>query len=95
MNLISWNCRGLGSKGEEEAMRNLIRTENPDIVLIQETKLEENDFLHSSKMFWNKGGTKDISDRGALGGLGTLWNVANLVGVHTLPVHSRVHHLRV
>lgn len=78
MNVIFWNCRGLGSKGKEEAMRNLIMTENPDLVLIQETKMEEKEFLHSSKKFWNKGGTKAISARGASGGLGTLWNAAKL-----------------
>lgn len=68
----------MGSKGKEEAMRNLIMTENPDLVLIQETKLEEKEFLHSSKKIWNKGGTKAISARGASGGLGTLWNAAKL-----------------
>ena len=78
MNVISWNCRGLGSKTKEEAMRNLIKTENPDIMLVQETKLEESDFLQSSKKFWKKGGTKAISARGASRGLGTLWNTSKL-----------------
>jgi exonuclease III len=74
MKVISWNCRGLGSKTKEEAMRALIKTENPDILLIQETKLEENLFLQSSKRFWKKGGINATSARGASGGLGTLWN---------------------
>jgi exonuclease III len=39
MKVISWNCRGLGSKMKEEAMKALIKTENPDIMLVQETKL--------------------------------------------------------
>jgi exonuclease III len=78
MKVVSWNCRGLGSKMKEEAMRSLILTENPDIMLVQETKLEENDFLQSSKKFWNKGGTKAVSARGASGGLGTLWNASKL-----------------
>ena len=52
--------------------------EDPYIMLVQETKLEENYFLQSSKNFWNKGGTKVVSARGASGGLGTLWNASKL-----------------
>ena len=74
MKVISWNCRGLGSKKKEEAMRNLNMAENLDIMLVQETKMEENEFLQRSKKFWNKGGTLAVSARGASGGLGTLWN---------------------
>jgi exonuclease III len=93
MKVISWNCRGLGSKMKEEAMKALIMTENPDIMLVQETKLEENLFLQSSKRYWNKGGTKAISARGASGGLGTLWNASKYIMVAgkkkcTLVVHK-------
>jgi len=45
MKVISWNCRGMGSKVKEEAMRSLIRTETPDILLVQETKPEDIVFL--------------------------------------------------
>eukprot|EP00253_Pinus_taeda_P011701 PITA_11701 len=45
MKIISWNCRGMGSKIKEEAIRNLIRIEAPDILLLQETKMEEPEFL--------------------------------------------------
>jgi exonuclease III len=65
MKVISYNYKGLGSKMKEESMRSLIMIENPDIMLVQETKLEENLFLQSSKIFWNKGGTKVVSARGA------------------------------
>ncbi|WP_369124422.1 endonuclease/exonuclease/phosphatase family protein, partial [Actinobacillus pleuropneumoniae] len=41
MKIISWNCRGMGIKAKEEAIRSLIRTEGPDILLVQETKLED------------------------------------------------------
>ena len=39
----------MGSEIKEEATRNLIRIEAPDIFLIQETKMEEADFLQTSK----------------------------------------------
>jgi exonuclease III len=61
MKVVSWNCRGMGSKVKEEAMRNLLRIETPDILLIQETKMEDKDFLLISKKFWNKGGGHVVS----------------------------------
>ena len=76
MKVISWNYRGLGSKMKEEAMKTLIMTENPDIMLVQETKLEENLFHQNNKSYQNKGGTKVVSARGESGGLGTLWNAS-------------------
>ena len=61
MKIISWNCRGMGSKIKEEATRNLIRIETPDIFLIQETKMEEADFLQTSKRLWSKSKAKAVS----------------------------------
>eukprot|EP00253_Pinus_taeda_P013868 PITA_13868 len=63
----------MGSKAKEEAIRN-IRTETPDILLVQETKLEDIVFLHSSKKIWYKSEARAISSRGASGGIGTVWN---------------------
>lgn len=64
----------MGSKVKEEAMRSLIRTETPDILLIQETKLEDSVFLQTSKKLWFKSEARAVSARGASGGIGTLWN---------------------
>jgi len=61
MMVISWNCRGMGSKVKEEAMRSLIRTETPDILLVQETKLEDIVFLQASKKLWFKSEARAIS----------------------------------
>eukprot|EP00253_Pinus_taeda_P009304 PITA_09304 len=64
----------MGSKAKEEAMNSLIRLEAPDILLIQETKLEDSAFLQASRKFWKKDGAHATSARGASGGLGSLWN---------------------
>jgi exonuclease III len=40
MKLTSWNCRGFGSKNKEEALKDIIRSSNSEILLIQETKME-------------------------------------------------------
>ena len=74
MKVLSWNCRGLGSKSKEEAMMDLVSLHQPDIFLIQETKMEEAAFLQVSTKFWKKQGKAAISSRGASGGIGTLWD---------------------
>jgi exonuclease III len=74
MKVVSWNCRGLGSKQKVEAMKYLMRISSPDVLLVQETKLEEQQFFQTRKSFWNSGEGVAVSSRGASGGLGTLWN---------------------
>ena len=74
MKVLSWNCRGLGSRTKEDSMLYIIYLHQPDILLVQETKMEENVFLHVSQKFWKKGGKAAISSRGASGGIGTLWD---------------------
>ena len=61
MKIVSWNCRGMGSKIKEETIRNLIRIEAPDIFLIQVTKMEDSDFLQTSKKIWSKSKAKAVS----------------------------------
>lgn len=63
----------MGSKVKEEAIRSMIRTETPDILLIQETKLEDSVFRQTSKRLWFKSEARAVSARGASGGIGTLW----------------------
>ena len=45
-----------------------------DILLLQETKMEEEALLSLSSASWKKQGECVISAKGALGGLATLWN---------------------
>ena len=88
MKIVSWNYRGMGSRIKEKSIRSLIRTEAPDILLIQETNLEESTFLQVSKKLWNKCEVKAISARGASGGLGILWNARKFTFVYeTLNTH--------
>ena len=75
MKVLSWNCRGLGSKHKEEVMKDMFRLSQPDIVLIHETKMEKEAFLQVSEKLWNKGGCLTVSLRGAFGEIGTLWDV--------------------
>ena len=78
MQYVSWNYRGLGSPLKEEAVRDLVRVMMPEVMLIQETKIEEDALLRASNSFWKKGPARDVSARGASGGLATFWDSAKL-----------------
>ena len=43
MKIISWNTRGLGSRKKRRVVKDFLRLENRDIVMIQETKKIECD----------------------------------------------------
>jgi exonuclease III len=74
MKLTSWNCRGLGNKLKEEALKDIIRTSKTEILLLQETKMEENNFLKRTKAIWKFSQGIAESARGALGGIDTICN---------------------
>ena len=67
MNLDSWNCIGLGGSIKVEALKNIINTEKPDILLIQETNIPEDEVMIRASLFWKFSVGKDISSRGASG----------------------------
>ena len=62
---------GQNSQAEENiynTLKDIVRLHSPEILLIQETKLEDTLLLHSSKIFWRKGPDRAVSARGASGG---------------------------
>eukprot|EP00253_Pinus_taeda_P015209 PITA_15209 len=71
----------MGSKIKEEAIKSLIRSDSPDILLIQETKMEDKAFLHIGKNLWKRNEGQAVSARGASGGLGTLWTTNKFLKV--------------
>ena len=74
MKLVSWNCTGLGSLNKVKAIKDLLRMDPRDILLLQETQMEEEALLSLSRATWKKQGGHIASARGASGGLTTLWN---------------------
>ena len=64
----------MGRKAKEEAIKDLVRLTRPDILMIQETKMEEVDAIQASKFFCNKSKGIAVHVRGASGGLATFWN---------------------
>jgi exonuclease III len=49
MKLLSWNCRGFNSNSKVEALRDLVKIENPSVILLQETKMEDSSALEQAK----------------------------------------------
>eukprot|EP00253_Pinus_taeda_P002539 PITA_02539 len=82
MKYISWNCRGLGSKLKEEALKDIMRIYSPEILLIQETKLEDLLLLQAGKVFWHKGQGRVVSVRGTSGGIASFWDSSKYDLIH-------------
>lgn len=74
MKLVSWNCRGLGNPSKLEAVKDLLKAEPSDILMLQETKIEGQTLLDISKSKWNKNIGKAVNARGTSGGQATLWS---------------------
>jgi exonuclease III len=51
MKIFSWNCRGLGNPQAVRALSRLIRTENPHVVFLMETKLKSSE-LDVNRIKW-------------------------------------------
>jgi len=73
MNLVSWNCRGMGSSLKSNAVRDLLKSEHPDFLLLQETKITDQDFQNNVKRSRSYEGI-GLSAVGASGGIGTIWD---------------------
>ena len=77
MQFISWNCRGLGNPIKAESVKDLLIMVSSDILLLQETKIDEESLLLLSNSKWKMSVGKAVNARGTSGGLATLWCEGN------------------
>ena len=63
----------MGNLAKVEAIKDLLKIETPEILILQETKIEGDSLLHISSNKWKKNAGKAISARGSSRGLPTLW----------------------
>ena len=63
----------MGNPKKADAVKDLLRMEPSDILLLQETKIAEDALLLLSKTKWKKNFGMAVSARGTSGGLATLW----------------------
>lgn len=73
MQLVSWNCRGLGNPRKAETITDLLKMESIDILILKETKIEGDSLLHTSSSKWKFDNGKAVSARDTVGEIGTLW----------------------
>ena len=72
MCIVSWNYRGLGNPSKAEAVKDLLKIDPPEMLLLQESKIEGDTLLEINNQKWKKNARKSISTRGSSGGLATL-----------------------
>ena len=73
MQFVSWNCRGLGNPIKAQAVKYLLIMVPAEILLLQETNIEEEALLLLRKNNWKFTSGKVVNARGTSGGLATLW----------------------
>ena len=61
MQITSWNYRGLGNPIKAEVVRDLMKMAPSEILLLQETKIEEEALLLISKNKWKLNSGKVVS----------------------------------
>lgn len=70
---LTWNCRGLGQPLKINAMKDIIKQEQPEIILLQETKLGGTDMDSIITRIINYQGVI-VHSLGASSGMETMWN---------------------
>lgn len=94
MMIISWNVQGLGSWKKKAIVKDFLSSQNPAIVILQETKLSAID-RKTVKSIWSCRNIAwaAIDVYGASGGIAILWsettfNVLEVVkGIFSLSIH--------
>ena len=74
MQITSWNCRGLGNPSKSDAVKDLLKMDSSDLLLLQETNIDEDSLLLLRTSKWKLNSSKAVSARGTSGGLTTLWS---------------------
>lgn len=79
MKIASWNVRGLGGVSRRMVVKELIRRQKLQIVMLQETKLNEVSDA-TVKQIWGKRDVKwaAVDATGSAGGLLTLWGPCSI-----------------
>ena len=65
MQIVSWNCRGLGNSIKLEVVKDILKIEIPYIFILQETKIEGETLLDLRRIKWKLTLGKAVSARGS------------------------------
>jgi exonuclease III len=83
MKILTWNIRGLNGRSKQRTLRDCIKAENPDMLLLQETKCAGTEADTIFQRIWRDCHFTSTDAAGASGGLAILWNPKS-VSVHNL-----------
>ncbi|GMJ01096.1 hypothetical protein HRI_003778800 [Hibiscus trionum] len=88
MRILSWNVRGLGGGAKRRSVDEVIRKNKVDMVVLQETKLEDVPSMWVSSLWYSDSFEMAVSpSMGASGGILIIWegNKFNLINVVVYP----------
>ena len=93
MNIISWNCRGLGNLQAVLVLHNLVKTQEPKILFLMETKLDVRrmEFVRIKLRFKH---CFTVPSLGRSGGLALLWNDEVELSIHNYSINHIDAHVR-
>ncbi|GMI79093.1 hypothetical protein HRI_001578600 [Hibiscus trionum] len=75
LSVLTWNVRGCSRKQKRRALKNLIKKHRPDIMFIQETKVEALSVFEVKRLWYNTVSDYVLSPTlGSVGGLLSIWN---------------------
>lgn len=72
MNLLSWNCRGLGNPRSVRILRDLVKSQKPDFLFLSET-LVENNVIEDLSVKFGFLAYYSVNRVGRGGGLAIMW----------------------
>ncbi|KAF5196960.1 hypothetical protein FRX31_013453, partial [Thalictrum thalictroides] len=90
--IVTWNARGLCNEAAQRSVKELIRFSRANIILIQETKIQEGRIIEYASMWGESWKWHWIPSSGLSGGLITAWNEDMvqvddvLKGAHTISI---------
>ena len=73
MKIISWNLREIQSKSRQRSLRNILEEENPDILMLQETKCLGQQAQTIIQRHWRQVEVVTIDAQGYSGGIALAW----------------------
>jgi len=79
MIVISWNIRGLNSRGKQRYLKERLKKDKPGIMIIQETKIsmkQMEGIIKKGKMQYEVMGQDGI---GSVGGIAIMWNPNGII----------------
>jgi exonuclease III len=93
MNIVSWNCRGLGNLRAVLVLHNLVKTQEPKILFLMETKLDIRmmEFVRIKLRFKH---CFMVPSLGRSGGLALLWNDEVELYIHNYSINHIDAHVR-